>query len=101
VNIKTNIMTGTEINNKLSILVGGRYTEDGLNRVLSQFFDCSVKVVKYQREPEVDEDIPGLDDQFLFLIENKEIGLRVDVDLFYIKDNGNRYYITETCFNHA
>jgi len=94
-------MTDTEINNKLESLVGARFTQEKLNKKLNQLFGCTVEVFEYNREPEVDRDIPGLDDQLLFLIENLSINLRIDVDLFYLKDNSNRYYITETCFNHA
>ena len=101
-------MTYQEINDKLNSLVGRRFYTDGrrqggclvvkdLNKTLSQMFDTKVKVgSKYERESCVKKDLPGLDDQFLFSIENADI--RIDVDLYYLKDNANHYYITETNF---
>lgn len=93
-------MTNQDINNKLESLVGGRYTEQSLNAKLSQLFGCKVETSEYDKEECVKRDLPHLDEQLLFPIENDTIGLQIDVDLFYLKDKANNYYITETCFNY-
>ena len=93
-------MTSQDINNKLESLVGARFTEEELNTKLSQLFGCDVKVAQYQREACVKKELPFLDDQLLFAIENENIGLEIDVDLFYLFDKAGNYYITETCFNN-
>lgn len=88
-------MKKQEINNKLESLVGGRFTEEELNDILSLLFGCEVKVAQYQREACVKKELPFLDDQLLFEVEKENI----DVDLFYLFDKAGKYYITETCFN--
>jgi len=86
-------MTSQDINNKLESLVGNRFTEEELNIKLSQLFGSDVKVEQYEREACVKKDLPFLDDQFLFCVNDS-----FDVDLYYIVDNGGKYYITETNF---
>lgn len=90
-------MTSQDINNKLESLLYNRFTKDELNAKLSQLFGCEVEVAKHEREECVKEDL-ALDDQLLFSIENKDINLYLEVDLFYLTDNGNKLYITETNF---
>lgn len=91
-------MTSQDINNKLESLVHNRFTKEELNTKLSQLFGCKVEVAEYEREECVKQDLPELDNQLLFPIENKDINLYLDVDLFYLTDNGNKLYITETNF---
>ena len=91
-------MTNLEITKKLDTLVGDRFTEEELNARLSQLFGCEVSVEKYEREECVKREIPDLDDQFLFNIENELVNLDIDVDLYYLIDKGGNYYITETNF---
>ena len=93
-----NIMNNFEINNKLESLVHNRYSKDELNKQLSQMFGCDVVVEEYDREECVKNDLPELDGQFLFTIDN--INLAIDVDLYYLKDNNGNYYITETNFEY-
>ena len=94
-------MRNSDINSKLETLVGVRFTKEKLNERLSQLFGCTVEVAEYEREECVKQDLVELDDQFLFTIENDIINLAIDVDLFYLVDNGKNYYITETNFEHC
>jgi len=89
-------LTNQDINSKLESLVGGRYYAKELNKKLSQLFGCNVEVAEYEREECVKKELPFLDNQLLFVIN---CNVRIDVDLFYLLDNGGKYYITETCFN--
>ena len=84
-----------EINKKLNSLVGSRFTKEELNKKLSELFNCPVVVSEHEREECVKNNMPGLDDQFLFDIMGE---YKIDVDLYYIKDNGGLYYITENNF---
>ena len=86
-----------EINKKLESLVGSRFTKEALNEKLSELFNCPVVVSEYEREECVKNDIPELDDQFLFDIKGE---YDIDVDLYYIKTNVGLYYITETNFEY-
>jgi len=90
-------MTKTEIFNVTENLVGYRFKSlDKVNERLSKDFGCKLKAFEYEREDCVKRDMPDLDDQLACAIEHEQI----DLDLYYIKDNGNRYYITEVCFNY-
>lgn len=91
-------MNREDINRGLERLVGGRFTEKTLNDKLSQMFNCDAKVSEYQREECVRRELPNLDEQLIVAIENDFI--KIDVDLFYLKDKANNFYITETCFNY-
>jgi hypothetical protein len=92
-------MNNSEINNKLESLVHNRCSKDELNKKLTQMFGCDVVVEEYDR-PNYVENFGVLDDQFLFTIENDNINLAIDVDLYYLKDNSGNYYITETNFEY-
>ncbi len=92
-------MNNFEINNKLESLVHNRYSKDELNKQLSQMFACDVVVEEYDRPKHI-ENFGILDYQFLFTIENDNINLAIDVDLYYLKDNSGNYYITETNFEY-
>ena len=94
-------MKKLDITKKLDTLVGERFTEEELNARLSQLFVCEVRVEKYEREECVKREMPDLDDQFLFNIENELVNLDVDVDLYYLVDNGGKFYITETNFERV
>lgn len=94
-------MENLDIQKKLDTLVGERFTEEELNARLSQLFGCEVKVEKYEREECVKREMPELDDQFLFNIENELVNLDIDVDLYYLVDNGGKFYITETNFERV
>ena len=85
-----------DIINLTESLVFSRFTEEELNARLSKDFDCEVKVSKYEREDCVKRDMPNLDDQLICEITSQKI----DLDIYYFIDNGNRYYITEVCFNY-
>ncbi len=93
-------MNNTKINKKLESLVGSRFTELELNAKLTELFGVEVEVSKYEREECVKRELPDLDDQFLFTIENEEKKIGIDVDLYYIIDNGKKFYITETNFEN-
>ncbi len=91
-------MTNQDIINKTESLVGCRFTTPELNKKLSQLFGCKVKVSDYEREECVKKDLPNLDDQLIASIENELV--QFDLDLYYLRDNGGRFYITEVCFNY-
>ena len=92
-------MNNKEINKKLESLVGSRFeTIEALNEKLSILFDTKVKVEKYEKSESVKRELPTIDEQFLFSIINDKIDLGIDVDLFYIVDKAERFYITETSF---
>jgi len=92
-------MTKVEINEKLESLVFKRFSKKELEKKLSKMFGTKVKVSEYKREECVKRDLPELDDQLLFEINiNDETD--IDVDLFYLKDNGKNYLITETNFEY-
>lgn len=94
---KRSIAISINIDKKLDSLVGSRFTKEELNKTLSELFNCPVVVSEYEREECVKNDIPELDNQFLFEIAGE---YEIDVDLYYIKDNGGLYYITETNFEY-
>ena len=87
-------MNKSLINEKLESLVFGRFTRDELNVVLSKMFGCKVEVQEIEPAICVREEIPELDHQFLFEIES----VGIDVDLYYLIDNGGNFLITETNF---
>ena len=87
-------MNKSLINEKLESLVFGRFTRDELNVVLTQMFGCKVEVQEIEPAICVREEIPELDNQFLFEIES----VGIDVDLYYLIDNGGNFLITETNF---
>ena len=89
-----------EINNKLESLLNNRYSREELNNQLSQMFGFEVEVEEYERDEWVQNDVPDLDDQLLFSIENEKFNVNIDVDLYYLKCNGGKYYITETNFEN-
>ena len=94
-------MNHTEIFELTESLVGNRYTIESLNKQLSKTFNCDADVSEYEREECVKQDLPTLDDQLIVSIENKDGKTEYfDLDLYYIKDKANRYYITEVCFNY-
>jgi hypothetical protein len=92
-------MTNQDIINKTESLVHLRFTEEELNEKLSQMFGCNAIVSEYEREECVKKDLPDLDNQLIVAIENELVSF--DLDLYYIKDNGDKFYITEVCFNYA
>jgi hypothetical protein len=87
--------TQREINEKLESLVGNRFTAEKLNKHLSQMFGVDVEISEHVREECTQLEIPDLDYQLLF-----SIGDFIDVDLYYLRDNGGNYYITETNFEY-
>ena len=91
-------MTNQDITNKTESLVGGRFTTTDLNKKLSQLFGCKVQVSDYEREECVKKDLPNLDDQLIASVENELV--QFDLDLYYLRDNSGRFYITEVCFNY-
>ena len=91
-------MTNQDITNKTESLVGARFTTHDLNKKLSQLFGCKVKVSDYEREECVKEELPNLDDQLITSVENELV--KFDLDLYYLRDNGGKFYITEVNFNY-
>ena len=87
-------MNNSLINEKLESLVFVRFTREELNVVLTQMFGCKVEVQEIEPAICVREEIPELDHQFLFEIES----VGIDVDLYYLVDNGGNFLITETNF---
>jgi hypothetical protein len=85
-------LRGGDISEILKKVEGGRYTEEKLNKILSDAFDTEIKVSKYEKEECVKKEIPELDEILVFS------GGGYDVDLFYLIDNGGKFYITEFCF---
>ena len=93
-------MTQRLINQKVESLVGQRLTKEEINVKLAQFFGGSPSVSEYEREECVKRDLPHLDNQLVASIENDEADLYIDIDLYYLLDNGGKHYITEVCFNY-
>lgn len=91
-------MTHQDIINKTESLVHSRFTQSELNAKLSQIFGCKARVSDYEREECVKTELPNLDDQLIVSIENEVV--QFDLDLYYLMDNGGRFYITEVCFNY-
>lgn len=93
-------MNQTLINQKLETLVNSRLTKDELTTQLTNFFGGRVEVFEYEREECVKNELPSLDEQLIASVNNDEINLHIDIDLYYLLDNGGKYYITETNFNY-
>jgi hypothetical protein len=76
---------------KAENLVGLRYSSlEVMSKKLTSVFGEEIEVS--ESDAELTEE---MDNQLVFAMDESEL----DVDLYYLKDNADNYYITEVCVN--
>lgn len=94
---KNKTMQQLDIDNKLKSLIFRRYTEEELNTVLTSLFGVDVKVIEPQLEECVKEELSHLDHHYLAEVNTQP---PLDLEVYYLIDNGGKALITETIFNY-
>lgn len=90
-------MTQLLVEQKLQSLVGQRFTKETIESKLTQLFGVNASVFEY----DVNDSQIKLDNILICSILNEDVNLNIDLDLYYLLDNGGNYYITEVGFHYV